>query len=1255
MTAPIPLQIEPTYLRYIFDSLELNALHKDNISALPEGLIGMYEEAFSNEQNVRSRERFLKFFTAWSLLKKEVSTSLMADLLDWEEWEVNDFISIYTKWFNSPESGKYLLYHERLRVFFLEKISSHQLDQINQIIISKCQLALEQRNGDEWEVYALEHLPSHLLIAAMQSEADGVVFKKLVYDTSFWNRQLEISKGYEWSKRMLNQTMSWAAKKNTDELIECALNKIDLHYMEQNDAPRIVELVAQNDIETALLRIESFGGNDKEGLQRKFILYMLCLIELTLLDSKDKPFRRDAIEKILKHFDENMPVDYSVLNWDEFFSSYLVFIIACNLNELSFDGQILFKRTRSWDNNWIEEKSPYSDLQIKTLIKCAGYFIHEKDHISTIVQISIELLKNNQKKESESLLKQAHKISKKITDIKSMIAVSNEYYLRENYQKSDVIMIEVKLIADSIKYPLIKSDILSEISIAYARKGKADEAFKILNLINERSNRERYDKVKAAKEIVISLVGLGRQKEALELLKTFDFDTIKFETLQEVLWIEIDNSNSPHLELIIKQVFDAALDISDELLKISSLAKLSTQFTYLEETEMSKKCMYEAFKVIKQITNKPGFYGDTNKGYKQIAIEFAKQRKFEKALKNISKITDNECKILALIKVSEELYFNGKLDEKELIKDSLIIISKIKDNNDKNKLLSDLSIGLADMGEINQSIVNVANISDQFKKNQTIKKLCSGLILKNKFNYIVKLFQEAIEIKPAQNDKSFKLNEIAFELINQGKLKDAIYVAQEISEKDERFDALIKIYTELIKKGKLDDALVATICIDIDWQIGVVLNLSMEYYKIKKYSKSNGLMLECINNVELYNWEFDKNLAYKDISVHFAKQGKFKNATEIVNNKIQETNIKDLAFSEISIELIRRGKLTKARKLHQQCYIKFDDNALSVIAVELAKGGDFEEAVQISQDIIDTVIKISALIYISIEIIKKSIGKSIVEQLVHLVLIVIENDLNNKKVFQLLMKEVLGNQNKVYVSVILKEIHDRIGLIIKDEIRCKNLIELSKVYFSYGYKKTAFELLNEAIELAYLIEGQKKIYQLLEASIELLNFGYEKMSSALLDKVLDLSIFSGNNASIASTTLEFANRGQWRKAESAGLYISSDFIYRECWYDIAKRNLYKNGVDHAFQVGLNLISKESRVFYFRALVDSVNAKDVDFRFLYKLICKNLNDAIYLETLLQKYSLNMLFYSNSFTNKINRLNRTLNIQWAIDITNNINKN
>jgi hypothetical protein len=38
-------QLEPTYLRYIYDGLIKGSIHPENAAELPEGLIGLYEEA----------------------------------------------------------------------------------------------------------------------------------------------------------------------------------------------------------------------------------------------------------------------------------------------------------------------------------------------------------------------------------------------------------------------------------------------------------------------------------------------------------------------------------------------------------------------------------------------------------------------------------------------------------------------------------------------------------------------------------------------------------------------------------------------------------------------------------------------------------------------------------------------------------------------------------------------------------------------------------------------------------------------------------------------------------------------------------------------------------------------------------------------------------------------------------------------------------------------------------------------------------
>ena len=257
-------------------------------------------------------------------------------------------------------------------MYVLQKVSEEDIVQFNAKFIALCEKALEVPEKDipEKESYALEYITTHFYISAMQGETaclnkeHASSLKKYAYDQKFWEKQIKASKGFEWSKKMLNQMMSWASKFNEDgEVIECALNKVDLYHQEQNDAPRIVQLVADGDIETALERIEKFGGEDKEGLQRKFILYMLCLMELTLLDSKDKNHAKSSIEKLLKHLDENIPAKQpDLINWNDFFPSYLVLLVVIENIKLNVNVECVFKRTILFDfEKLILTNSNYKD------------------------------------------------------------------------------------------------------------------------------------------------------------------------------------------------------------------------------------------------------------------------------------------------------------------------------------------------------------------------------------------------------------------------------------------------------------------------------------------------------------------------------------------------------------------------------------------------------------------------------------------------------------------------------------------------------------------------------------------------------------------------------------------------------------------------------------------------------------------------------------------------------------------------------
>lgn len=136
----------------------------------------MYEEALPASVNVNERKKFLEFFSIWSLLKKEVSAEFVLSMLEgWTEGQIIEYIAQYSKWFNSPVSGKYVLYHERLRTFILQKVSAHQFEKCNEQIIHQCQLALQYKTGDEWERYALEFLSTHLLIHVHSAREQAIV------------------------------------------------------------------------------------------------------------------------------------------------------------------------------------------------------------------------------------------------------------------------------------------------------------------------------------------------------------------------------------------------------------------------------------------------------------------------------------------------------------------------------------------------------------------------------------------------------------------------------------------------------------------------------------------------------------------------------------------------------------------------------------------------------------------------------------------------------------------------------------------------------------------------------------------------------------------------------------------------------------------------------------------------------------------------------------------------------------------------
>jgi len=198
---------DPTYLRSIYDGLNTGSINKDNATALPIGLVGIYEESMPPEINVNERKKFLEFFAVWALLKKEASPDIVALILDKDEQYVQNYKARYSKWFSVSSSGKLQLYHDRLKAYFIQKLPFKDIARIHFKIATLLVNSLEQKKGDELEMYALEFLAYHLKKQYWRYE-DNSFPEGIFIEESFRERQRFYCKTYNWTRKNIREAIN---------------------------------------------------------------------------------------------------------------------------------------------------------------------------------------------------------------------------------------------------------------------------------------------------------------------------------------------------------------------------------------------------------------------------------------------------------------------------------------------------------------------------------------------------------------------------------------------------------------------------------------------------------------------------------------------------------------------------------------------------------------------------------------------------------------------------------------------------------------------------------------------------------------------------------------------------------------------------------------------------------------------------------------------------------------------------------------
>ena len=301
------LNIEPAYLRYIYDGLEKGSIHPENPADLPDGLIGLYDEAFDERFSVVERERLLRRFAIWALLKKAVSAEFVAEVLSDNEDGIQDFISTYSAWFNSPESGKYQLYHERLKVYLLQKLSERDIADLNELIVDYLKQKVHLSKSNESVQYCYQHLGFHLYLSGFLFN-NGDLLGYYCLDDEFKKKQFEVSGYFDWEETLLTFGIEYFAFIDDSICERIVFEKAKIQF-KKKDINLILALVRSGEMEIVFRFFENLRETDYILRVETAYFYFLSFFEIFEKLDWDFGQRKYYASSLLEIFQNNFRWD----------------------------------------------------------------------------------------------------------------------------------------------------------------------------------------------------------------------------------------------------------------------------------------------------------------------------------------------------------------------------------------------------------------------------------------------------------------------------------------------------------------------------------------------------------------------------------------------------------------------------------------------------------------------------------------------------------------------------------------------------------------------------------------------------------------------------------------------------------------------------------------------------------------------------------------------------------------------------------
>ena len=739
-------QGNPLYLKLLCNALENGSIALNDTKALPKEIDNYYKAILQRyAQDTLDGDALLAGLYTFAAAKDYLTMAHLGLINKLGEAQVERIGSTLKEvLYENPLTEDvldYQLFQESFREYLLKE-KTLKITDASERIIDFC--ATWQELEGSWEQrYCLEHYASHLNESKKEARIQELL--ALFQNDVYTKTQKKVLKQFDATKKLLQISLLKASEnKIVEPQIEAALHIVDLKYEEINDAPQILALVANNEIDLALKRIESFGGEDEEGLQRKFILYMLCLMELTLLDSKERTYRKVVIEKLLRHFDEQIKVDHSIINWNNFFPSYLIFqlIYEIRVLELNFDYKVILYRAEKFDFDWIDDIESYNELQKELITECKnifGYnaeklrlskkqdskksinrspFRDREEKFKNHIQIVIDEIRNNKINSVDEFQEFNKKndfdinesIVKKITD--ELIELERFDFLEELYD----------FISNDNNNLILNLVELTENYLSKNKKEKALLLVKKCELLNK-NEKDIFIKDLVERLILKLKVDLGNYKEVLPNLYKLDSlaRSILFKNILDYLVLHTKND----------ELFQFLINFLGHRFKIDKLyveeLKRNISLIYFRKNEVAKSEL---------ILNNIEDEGTRNDVLYNYALDDIKQNKIDKVIFNLNSITDSYEKNKILTKLLISL-INENLEE-----NFYYFVNIYESINWENLKYVEITEALNYNPNPKLIFFFLNKLNPSFNKDRLINNFLSVLVKNDEFDFLIEISKQ---------------------------------------------------------------------------------------------------------------------------------------------------------------------------------------------------------------------------------------------------------------------------------------------------------------------------------------------------------------------------------------------------------------------------------------------------------------------------------------------------------------------------------